>query len=102
MSIPIQRPSQKQVFDHDFWAVFLGIGAMFFFFLTLVLAKSPTHTSGLDVFAGRGLRISSVSALVTALVALFRFRHSRVLAILALLASAPLVWLYVLVPLFTT
>ena len=102
MSIQAKPNFQVPVVDYDFWAVFLGLVALFFFFLTLLMAKVPSHEAWLDMFAGLGLRVCSVSAFVTAIVALFRFRYSRGLAILALLVSAPLVWLYVLAPLFTT
>jgi len=101
MSIATKRQSRAQVADYDFWSVFLSLAALFFFFLSLLLVKVPTHADWLDMFASRGLRVCSVSAFVTAIVGLFRFRYSRALAIIALLVSVPLVWLFVVVPLFT-
>ena len=83
MTIQSKRDAQDQVVDYDFWAVFLSVVAVFFFLLNLLLAKVPSHANWLDVFASRGLRVCSVSAFVTAIVALFRFRYSRGLAIRA-------------------
>jgi len=97
MSIPTQNQSQRQVADFDFWSVFLALIALFFFVLSLLLVKVPSHAKWLDTFAGRGLRLTSHAAFVTALVGLFRYRYSRVLAIIALLVSAPLVWFCVFV-----
>jgi hypothetical protein len=100
VSIPAKAQSKRQVVDFDFWAVFLALAALCFFVLTLLLDKAQVRGATINLFAVRGLRLCSLSAFVTAIVALFRFRYSRGLAIIALLFAVPLVWLSVVVPLF--